>query len=56
MEYGEKFALYMLNPGLTFFRFHLSDTVRRAKWIAALRREHWVPVKSTGRCNEHNYD
>ena len=40
-------------PGLRFFRFPLSDADRCSKWEAAVRRQHWKPVKSTRICNEH---
>ena len=39
--------------GLSFFRFPLSDKERCQKWAAAVRREHWQPVKSSRICNEH---
>ena len=34
-------------PGLCFFRFPSeSCSEKRAKWIAAVRRERWIPGKS----------
>ena len=39
--------------GLRFFRFPLTNEERCKRWIAAVRREHWQPGKSTRICNEH---
>ena len=39
-------------PGLRFYSFP-SDTQRREKWVAAVRRKDWQPSKYTRICNEH---
>ena len=40
-------------PGLSFYRFPLSDGERCAKWVAALRRSGWTPTVHTRICSDH---
>ena len=41
-------------PGLRFFRFPSERcSEKRAKWIAAVRRERWIPGKSARICGAH---
>lgn len=40
------------NQNVSFHAFP-RDVQRRAKWIAAVRREHWVPVKRSRLCSIH---
>ena len=38
--------------GISFYRFP-ADPERRAKWVAAVRREDWQPSKYTCICSAH---
>lgn len=40
------------NKRVTFHTFP-RDLPRRARWVAAVRRKHWVPTKRSRLCSEH---
>ena len=44
--------VYRKGSGVKFYRFP-SDPERKAKWIAAVRRENWTPTEYTWICSQH---
>ena len=36
-----------------FYRFPITDRVRRLKWIKALKRQNWIPTVHSRICGDH---